>query len=536
MALILVATLAPRALADDSDSSDVLALFETPVDEPAEPPSAAPTGDRGADRAGEGDAVAGDPATAWLLWPDATDSGRDTAPPAQVQPDQDADPLSRATSDLQAGASQGCGGAHACANGPEHHDSPAAAAATPDGGGPPDDPGAAAGASNQATSAQHQPAPAGQNDQPLGDTDECADGGCSTEPDLIVAAAGGGASGGNRFSRALARLLQALGLSSPQPTQQPPQEPALEYPQPRRLEPLERDIQWDIIIVEHRQDVREAQGLNLDQEEQWDAEVRLARAFEGIRQLQPQVTEGTPGHERLLHLTRRAERAALQLLTVNEPRPWGQPTPIEVVEWNIRAVESLQEVRAVEGRTRVPEERRDDQFRLARALEGIRQLRPQVAEGPESDRLWLAELTDRAQRAQRQLTEEAQRQATRGNPMSMVEAPQSLVTPPTDARTPQIPKLSGYAETKPQLPDPAGYAETTPQIPKLSGYAETKPKLPPIPPSQVTTDVAPVGKALAVTGGLGLGAYVAWRLLRMPLAGLCGPGTPACAVALAVTP
>jgi hypothetical protein len=372
VSLVMVATLVPRALADDGDTEISLETFRAP---------------EAVDASGDADILGG----------------------ASLQGGEDTD-----TGDLAAGELQ-----------PQ---TPGAEAEHRTEGRQPGDTisGDAAGSSDQDTGARRRPGPAWQDDQLLADADGCAGEGCSTEPDLIAAAAGGGASGGrSRLMDLVDRLLRAVRLRSPQ-------ESALEYPQPRRLEPIYRDVLWDLNVVEHLQETRERQGLNLDQEEQYDAEIRLARAFEGIRQWRSEVAEGTPAYEQLLRLTLRAERAAHQLLTVTEPRPGGRPTQMDLVEWNLRAVELLQEAREVEGVTRGPEELRDDQFRLARAFEGIRQLQPQVAEGPESERERLADLTRRVQQAQRQLTQEVQR----GSPMSSVQLPPPLT--PANEQAPNV--------------------------------------------------------------------------------------------------
>jgi len=60
-----------------------------------------------------------------------------------------------------------------------------------------------------------------------------------------------------------------------------------------------------------------------------------------------------------------------------------------------------------------------------------------------------------------------------------------------------------------------------------------------VPPQVATVGVASAWTALAATAGvagLGVAGYAAWRLLRLPLAGLCGPAAPGCVAALALAP
>jgi hypothetical protein len=180
MPLVLVAALAPRALADDgapatsAETSEVGTFEAQTLATPAAPHVADTGGDANAFQIAsvEGGEDAG---TSGLLTGEEQ-LQRIQAPPMVAE----AGPASEQQRDPQPDAAVG-------RSGPTGEE----ATVVPDG-----------------TDQAERPAPAWPDDQLSADDEQCADGPCSRDVDLIAAAAGGG---GGRLSRGLARIRQAVG-------------------------------------------------------------------------------------------------------------------------------------------------------------------------------------------------------------------------------------------------------------------------------------------------------------------------------------
>jgi hypothetical protein len=310
----------------------------------------------------------------------------------------------------------------------------------------------------QAAVRQGEPEQAGRDEEGDDDPTVCA-GGCSTEPpapgDTTVPAASGSLGGAGR---ALARWLRSLGetfgLKQPQATQEPAQQQPEEPPQatqPRQEPQLTIDDFWYDFATRHlspsdiareiywvEEGLRQGQHRLRTQREIAEGEWRMYLLTHYIESLQREPS-AAPAEQsgQLNELMTRAVEANRQL--VIESRASQERTPLNLIAWGLENINNqLNTVLGLQGSPGNEDEVErlinDAHLTLYQALDRIRQLEAQGLQGTESEKL--AELASRAEEMRRLIEGE--------NPMTMVEAPRSLATPPADGRTPQVPGPTGF--------------------------------------------------------------------------------------------